>query len=521
MKKWMTLLLCLLLMVCTTVSVGAVPEDETTTTTESGDIFISMEVKPQDDGRLQVQLMDNLGGVVSMWPVVLKVDGEELQRIDTDMSGVAYLNAVPSDATEVLVEAPDGAYAGTVFVGCSVKVDLSANQAVTTPDTTATNTTTAVTTQGDPVGTTTTSEDETKPTDASTDATQTTATETVSAQSSDLYVADTSVQSKDNLIGVGVDVDGALVGASGLGGSDWTSRSRLWMDKALYSSLVSSDSATLHLQLTHNPAGCTKEILVASKNANESLASYGDDEVKGFAFDLRMIYLDGDSRVELEAVDGLYTIEVPVPAALADCKQIAVGVCTASGIDSFLPIRPNDGMLKFSVKRFQTLALVGFGTGGAVQSIAQTPALLIIIGIGGFVLIAAGLAVLIIFALRRKKAAIIADQDNDAKDVTRKVMLAPTAEVVVGTGDGSDKEEVQSPVLLDYDEQSDLSREERRHFRAKEGDPVAIERLESESTPPAQQISPTQVDAVIPEKPQGVDDLLSELDELLDDLDDE
>ncbi len=511
-KKWFIMALCALLLLTSAVAVGAVPDEETTETTEAaGDIFISMELTPQDSG-LKVQLLDNRGGVVSMWPVSLTIDGQVAEQLITDMTGVAvFASTIPADATDVVVKAVDGEYAGTVFVGCSMKVTPTGETAAPEPTTTTTapdqtdTQTTAPTTEGE----TTVTEPET---------TQTTAVDVVGDAASKLSVAPTTMKEDGNRVGVGVDVDAALVGVSQTTGAEWNSKSLLWMDKAHYASLVSELQATLHLQLNYNAAAATQDIIVAAKNADENFASYGNDEVKGFAMDLHMIYIDGDNRVELEPTDSMYTIEMPVPAALANCEKIAIGVCTTSGIDSYLQIKPVDGMLKFSIKRFQTLAVVGFGNGGAVNSVMQTPALLIVFGGIGLVLVAAGIFLIVFFALRRRKATIDSEQDNDAKDVTRKVMLAPTSEVVVGTGDGSDKEAVDPPVLLEHDEQSDLTREERERFRAKEGDPEAIAQLESESVSPAHQIDPKQVNAPIPDEPQGVDELLSELDELLEDL---
>ena len=517
MKKWLALMLCILLLLTSAMAVGAVPEEESTETTQaSGDIFISMEINQQDDGTMNVVLLDDRGGVVSMWPVVLMINGEEVERVDTDMAGSAtFYSSIPADATDVVVKALDGEFAGTVFVGCSMTVDASGEaQPIDSEQTEST----------DP--------ESEQPEDEQTEGEQTEGEQPEDEQPADVteptetpavnvLVSTMAMVEKDTRVGVGVDVDAALVSVSNTASEDWMTKAMLWMDKAHYASLVSDPNATLHLQLNYNSQALTSDRLIAAKNAHPDYASYADEEVVGFAIDPKMIYIDGTNRIELAPTDNMYTVEIPLPATMYDCDKVAVGVCTVDGVDSFLQIKPSNGMIKFSVKRFQTMAIVGFGTGNPMRMTMNTSPILVIIGGVGFALIALGIFLIIFFALRRHKAAVIADQDNDAKDVTRKVMLSPTAEVVVGTGDGSDKEEVESPVLLHYDEQSDLTREERALFRAKEGDPVAIERLSSESVPPAHQIDPSQVNAAIPESPQPVDELLSELDELLAGIDEE
>ncbi len=513
MKKWLTLILCVLLLLTSSMAVGAVPEDETTQAT--GDIFISAEVKKQDDGTLQVLLLDDRGGVVSMWPVLLLINGEEVERVDTDMAGIAiFYSTIPADATDVVVKALDGAFAGTVFVGCSVTVSGSGEPQPTTPEQTD-----PTDTEGEP------SEGE-QPSDPSTDepteGEQTTDPSDITQPTApQVLVSTAAMVEKDTRVGVGVDVDVALVSVSNTASEDWMTKAMLWMDKAQYASMVSNPQATLHMQLDYNEQALTTERLITAKSSHEEFASYGDDEVIGFAMNPKIIYIEGDNRVELTPVDGMYTVEIPLPTTMATCDKVAVGICTADGVDAFLQIKPSNGMLKFSVKRFQTLAIVGFGSGNPAAFSLQTSPMLLIIGIGGILLILAGLFLIIFFSIRRRRVTMGTDMTNDEKDVTRKVMLSPTAEVVVGTGDGSDKEEVEAPALLNYDEQSDLTREERAYFRAKEGDPVAIERITSESVPPAHQIDPSQVNAEIPEKPQPVDELLSELDELLAGIDDE
>ena len=512
MKKWLTLMLCILLLVTSAVAVSAVPEEESTETTQaSGDIFISMEITQQDDGSINVVLLDDRGGVVSMWPVVLMINGEEVERVDTDMAGSAtFYSSIPADATDVVVKALDGEFAGTVFVGCSMTLDASGEAQPTDPQQTEST---------DPEGEQ--PDEEATQDDPSEDEQSVDVTEPTEAPTVNVLVSTMAMVEKDTRVGVGVDVDAALVSVSNTASEDWMTKAMLWMDKAHYASLVSDPNATLHLQLNYNAQALTSDRLIAAKNAHPDYASYADEEVIGFAIDPKMMYIDGANRIELAPTDNMYTVEIPLPATMYGCDKVAVGVCTVDGVDSFLEIKPSNGMIKFSVKRFQTMAIVGFGTGNPMRMTMNTSPILVIIGGVGFALIALGIFLIIFFALRRHKAAVVADQDNDAKDVTRKVMLSPTAEVVVGTGDGSDKEEVESPVLLNYDEQSDLTREERALFRAKEGDPVAIERLTSESVPPAHQIDPSQVNAIIPENPQPVDELLSELDELLAGIDEE
>ncbi len=508
MKKCFSVLLVLLMLFSTAVTVSA---------TELIDLYIQMTVVEDEDGNVVASLVDDRGCTVSNWPVSLEIDGVEVDTKNTDASGDAVFSYdIPADAQQVGCTAINGEYGGYRFIGCSAYLDD--RDAVQTDATTA----------ADSEQTTTSAEGEAEGTQS--DNTTVPSDSTTPEVSADLATAPITTAVNGNLVAVGIDIDRDLARACGMDAAQMVSQSRMWVDSAFYSSLVSTSNASLHLQLTLNEQAGAQSALLAAKNADPAYASFADSEVLGFAMDMSVAYVDENNRVPIEVSDGMYTLELPVPTTMASCETIAVAVCTQNGLASLTKLYPANGMITFTVQRFQTLAVVGFGEQGAINSLAQTPWMLVAAIIVGVLLIAGGICLLIFVGFRRKgdDSELDDDMDDEAGDETRKAMLAPTAEETLDDSvEELDPGEEARVVLVECDERSELTPEEMETFQTRSTiDQATFDRISKTSVSPARQIGRQQLKTIVeesagndPSKNDGltVDDVL---DELLQDLED-
>lgn len=516
MKRCMAVVLSLFMLVAFTVTAAA-----------TTDLTIIMNVEQLDNGAINVTLTDNLEGTVSSWPVTLTIDGEEVLTLNTDHNGEALFDVeIPEDAETVTFTAIDGAFDDYTFKGCTVDLDgvQQPTQDGETDDPAQEPTDDGEdgdnTDDGDEPETTTTTEP---------DLTQTPQGGLIEPEDS-LCISPRTTAVNGNLIGIGIDVDNGVLNASQNAAADYTTSARMWMDGEQYASLVSDVQSTLHLQLSLNPDAGNKQILIDAKNADQKYASYSDTDVKGYAMDLSVIYIDDIGRVPLELPDGIYTVEIPVPAVMNSCEKIAVAVCTESGLSSFVNVKPVGGVLTFTVQRLQTLAIVGFGEQGqAVSSLAQTPVLLIVLVAVGAALVLVAVLLLAFVVFRRKNAEKKAADPMENRDAAH-LLIVPTAEEEIEKVDHERIEKEQAKaVLIDYDEQSALDSEEREQFRAKAdiaGESLDI--LPETCVSPIEQISSKQLETIrraaqeekewAEQAALTVDDILDMLDSDLEDL---
>ena len=401
MKKCLSLILSVLLMLsCCTL---ALAEEEVV------ELYINMTVT-MEDGVIYADLVDDQGGTVSTWPVSLEIDGVQVDTETTDEYGTAsFYYTIPEDTQEIACVAKDGQFENYRFIGCTVYLEYTPSTDVTESE------------EEDM--------DPSEETDAPTEDDSAETTTVASQTTTKVVVATTTTEKKSNnttpmttavsgdLVAIGVSVDNPLLIASGSTQSEFNSRARMWMDHNLYRSLVTSDSSTLHLQLTMNEQAGDMTRLIAAKNANPIYASYTDEDVKGFAMDLAIAYVDEYTSVPLDIEDGTYIVEIPVPATLRSCEKLAVAVCTSEGLAQLIEVNPSNGMLNFTIQRFQTLALVGFGNVSvSLDALSNTPWLLVLAIVLGVVLIAGGIVLLVFVAFRKKPVSVSKEDMAEAKE---------------------------------------------------------------------------------------------------------
>ena len=438
MKKCLSLILSVLLMLsCCTL---ALAEEDVI------ELQIEMTVTVEED-MICADLVDSQGGTVSTWPVSLEIDGVQVDTTNTDEYGTAtFRYAIPSDTQEIACVAKDGQFENYRFIGCTVYVEYDAPEEVTEPEETETEDETASTESTDAP---TEDEQETTATPATTTKVVVATTTTTEKQPANTTPMTTTISG--DRVAIGVNADNAFLIASGSTQTEFQSGARMWMDNAVYRSLVQSSAATLQLQLTLNEQAGEMSRLVAAKNANATYATYADEEVKGFAMDLTVAYVDEYTNVPLDIEDGTYIVEIPVPTKLRSCEKLAVAVCTAEGLAQLIEVKPTSGMLNFTIQRFQTLAIVGFGNSSmSLGSISNTPWLLVLAIVLGILLVAGGIALLVFVAFRKKPATACEEKTEEAATVSFETEDDDVDESADGDDDvvvAAVKEEISVPVV--------------------------------------------------------------------------
>lgn len=500
MKKWMSLFMALIMLLGITAVVSAEPDEEYT------QLYISVTVEQYDDGSFDVTLIDDRGGPVTGWPVILEIDGEEVKSINTDSYGTAYFEYdIPSDAQSASITAYSGPYDVYYFNGVTEYLTLDTPSDTPEPDPDET-----------PEPQPSENNDETVMTATPEETVQTTTTVSDATTASTLLVSPLTTAVKADRVVIGVDVDAGVLTASQLSKTTLTEKATMQMSKALYTSLVTTESATIHLEMLLNETAGAQQNLLAAKNAGAMFASYDDATVVGFAVDTGLVYVDGESRVPLEVADGEYTIAFPVPESMKYSEKIAVAVCTADGLSSLQEVIPSDGVLNFTVQRFQTLAIVGFGRDTVNGVGVQMPWYLLALIIGGVVLVIGGVLLLIFVGLRRRKTSVADELFEENKDA---FATEDTTSTLLFRESGVPAE----TVVLDLDEQTELTEEEYETFREKgEAAPSETEHLADAEVFPAAQIDSARVQRIREEAAQeslSADDLLNEVMSDLENLD--
>lgn len=501
MKKWFSLLLALVMMLSFSFVVSAEPDSEYETRAILMEAFY-------EDGMIVATLVDDQQGTMSNWPVSLIVDGETVMTENTDYEGMVVLEYdIPSDAQIVECYAHDGGFDIFTFTGCTVYIDnfQTNDENDIEPD----------------VDEEQESDEEVQaPSVDEEEEDQTPQTTTVTVPivtQPGLLTSPITTMAQNNRVSVGVDAERALLTITQISDSEFSSKARLWMDTSVYEYHVPDALSSLHLQLTVNKEAGDISKLIAAKNSDSRFASYSDSEVKGFAVDTSIVYVDATSRVPLDNFqDGEYTIELPLPVTLRNCKTIAIAAYTESGSPKFGVCEPTNGMLQINVSRFQTFMIIGLGDRGAVaNSLTETPTLLWVIIAVGVAMILGGILILVLVTFRRKKTGVEVTNES-----SQAVVLDSSDDTHAVLDDIPDAKEDKHDVVMDFDAQAVLSDEELMRFRSKpEADPNAFEFIKKEAVPPSKQ-SAVEQECLKIEESDETDSLNDLFDDMLSDLED-
>ncbi|MBR5134794.1 MAG: hypothetical protein IKV35_04285 [Clostridia bacterium] len=403
MKKYMSLFLAALMLILSLTSVAVAEPD-----LDYYNRTISIDAS-YEDGAVSVYLVDSEGGSMSNWPISLIVNGETVANEHTDYDGTYTFEYDFTSSDHVVCFAESGGFDEFTFTGTEQEVDVS--DAVENEEDTSTspeNEENTTTTEGESAfEETETTSTESAMTSVSSEAESVTTTMGTLVQSS----VTTAVNGEK--IAVGIDADRSFLTNTQLTADEFVSKARMWMNASLYNDKIENTTSTLHLQLNTNAQAGDMAILLDAKNRTPAFSSYTDDQVKGFAVDMNVVYIDGDTRVPIPFPDDEYLLELPVPLTMRNCKKIAVAACSDSGCGTLTEVPVKNGLITFKVKRIQTMAIVGLGDRGAVfSSLTQTPTLLWGFIIVGILLIVGGAFLLIFVSFRKKNGGVAAKSSS-------------------------------------------------------------------------------------------------------------
>ncbi|MBQ4618006.1 MAG: hypothetical protein IJB27_06500, partial [Clostridia bacterium] len=182
--------------------------------------------------------------------------------------------------------------------------------------------------------------------------------------------------------------------------------------------------------------------------------------------------------------------------------------------------------IKFGIQEFQTMAVVGFGQ----KQAGEFNVLILILVLGGlFVLGGAAILVFVVFRHKKEQAQTEETEENEVAHIS----LMPTSEEELEDENDMIVEDEVAKILMDFDEQTDLTTDEREQYRAKASNDIeSFDVIAEKSVSPARQMGNAQWESIrrssekiIAERKNDqhvtVDDLLDELNQDLDDLSDE
>ncbi|MBR5134186.1 MAG: hypothetical protein IKV35_01170, partial [Clostridia bacterium] len=168
-----------------------------------------------------------------------------------------------------------------------------------------------------------------------------------------------------------VDVDRALESDFGTTAEVLMDKVVFWMHKSDYDRLVDPAVAALHLEIRSASHYVTDDMLIAAKNNDVRYNVYTDEQVKGIALDVRLMYLSDQMHAAISSGKGgtasiEFDMQIPVPAALSSCEVITVAMVNEKGITMLIPVVQEGGMITLpSTISLGKIVLIGLGTANA------------------------------------------------------------------------------------------------------------------------------------------------------------
>lgn len=286
------------------------------------------------------------------------------------------------------------------------------------PTTTTTGTTTAdTTTTAETTDTTTDTTEDTTVADTTVTAPDGATVTTPNVQTNaSVFGAGTTAVKNDKVV-LNVSTDTALLKLFGCDKEAFADKARLYVSQADYTSLIgrNTDNMLMLNMLTSAQPVSEAQIRAALQNAS-AFSAYGEDERAWVTFDLSFLLLsEGGKVVPVSAVpiDSTYVVELPVPASMKGCKELAVTLKDGDGLMTPVKVAVSGGTFKLEINSLEPYTLIGFGTGGSEKAGGVSTVVVVLIIVG--VLLLAGAGVLLWLFVFRKPAS--AEEEDEAPAV--------------------------------------------------------------------------------------------------------
>jgi len=505
MKRYVCLLACLLLMVMS-IPVSAVPEDETQPDDGYTHLEVVMDcVVDTVEKTLVVGLKDENGGAVNGY-VYIEVDGEQygdgVNATDHDnrVSGaVAKISYVSVPSTAVSVQVVSSSYTWDVILFEEARQDVTEE---------------VFASLGYDMNTTA-------------PPTETTQVQQTDATTAPVGTTPTGVP-QNNREQLAIDVDAALAEHFGYSEAELESRIKAFVNADDYRYYVGESAATLHLQITYDEVGSADNArFLDAKNADERYASYADEDVKGMAFTISLVFTSEAGMTEiLDAAELKYDMEMVIPSSMQKTKDLTFAVIGEDGqLSELKAAYPSNGAIVLSLSSFQSFAVISFGT--QTEKVVEQPgvfeAILNVFNTwqtalafaGGVLLIVGGIVLVIVSSVKKRRND---EFEGELDDVT--MLSEDDCKTPVPSRKATAAEPPEQPPKRSLDEAIPVI----HHVESDEPiDPEAFGRLSEQSVTPAKMPTPpakeTPVRKASPRKAApSVDDLLDELTEDIENL---
>lgn len=382
--------------------------------TISGTAEVTLSAVINDDGTVTVTAKNASGIAVPGYSLLLTIGNMSGITGQTDANG-KYTSFITLDYGQSVT------YEGVATIAGQITYAAAAQQSMVRPrPTTTTKATTVPTTTGTEATTDTT-------TDTTVDTTVGTTVSTVpdagtTGTSADLQTIVTVVGAgttavKNDKVLLNVSTDTGVLNLFGCEAGDFAGNARLHISQTDYISLVGRNSSNMLMlnMLTSANQVSETQIRTALEGAS-AFADYSENERTWVTFDLSFLILDkGGNVIPVSAmpIDSTYVVELPVPASMKNCKELAVTMMDGDGLMPPVKVAVSDGRFKLEINALESYTLIGFARedGGNAGGVSSLVVWLFVIGI----LLIAGAGVLLFLFVFRKPApaaaATVAEED--------------------------------------------------------------------------------------------------------------
>lgn len=379
----------------------------------SGVANVTLSAVINGDGTVTVTAKNASGAPIAGYDLLLTIGNMSGITGKTNANG-AYTSYITAEIGQTVTYEGKMTTVGEVTYAATAQQSVKRQQ-VTTTTTTVPTTTATTTTESTDTTETTTTEESTETTTTVTESTTTVATTTVDKEAG---ASTTKVHTNETVLGAGttaikdgkvvinVSTDEAVLQLFGCDANAFAGKARLFMSQDDYTGLIgrNNDNLLMLNVLTSNQPVSETQLRAALADAS-AFAGYAETERTWITFDLSFLILDkAGNTVPVSAmpIDSTYTVELPVPASMKKCDELAITLMDGDGLMTPVKVAVSGGTFKLQINALEPYTLIGFGaeSSGNAGGVSIWVVLLFVAGI----LLLAGAGVLLYLFVLRKPA---------------------------------------------------------------------------------------------------------------------
>ncbi len=396
----------------------------------SGTAKVTLSAVINSDGTVTVTAKNANGTPIAGYDLLLTIGNMSGITGKTNAKGT-YTSYITAEIGQTVTYEGKMTTVGDVTYAAAEKQSLKRQQ-VTTTTTTAPTTTVTTTTE---TTETTTTEESTETTTTVEESTTTVATTTLDKEAG---ASTTKVQANATVLGAGttamkdgkvvinVSTDEAALQLFGCDADTFAGKARLFMSQDDYTGLIgrNNDNLLMLNVLTSNQPVSETQLRAALANASD-FAGYAESERTWITFDLSFLILDkAGNTVPVSAmpIDSTYTVELPVPASMKKCDELAITLMDGDGLMTPVKVAVSGGTFKLQINALEPYTLIGFGAEGSGNA-GGVSIWVVLLFVAGILLLAGAGVLLYLFVLR--KPAPAAQSEVAQEEATPVIAVQP------------------------------------------------------------------------------------------------